>query len=142
MMKTGKTTCLAPFQTEPGRPHPLGATVDKEGVKFSVFSRDATAVELLLFNLKGFANEIYYHLVEHDRQYYMDYSGCGNTVNCNHPIVVTIALGIVGAVGGGFIGAQLGFGDISGFNIRSMLLTVGGGALVLFVYGLVTKARA
>jgi glycogen operon protein len=39
------------------------------------------------FNFKGFANEIYYHLVEHDRQYYMDYTGCGNTVNCNHPIV-------------------------------------------------------
>src|SRR5215471_2424976 len=39
------------------------------------------------FNFKGFANEIYYHLVEKDRQYYMDYSGCGNTVNCNHPIV-------------------------------------------------------
>jgi glycogen operon protein len=39
------------------------------------------------FNFKGFANEIYYHLVEHDRQYYMDYSGCGNTINCNHPIV-------------------------------------------------------
>jgi len=38
-------------------------------------------------SLKGFANEIYYHLVEKDRQYYMDYSGCGNTVNCNHPIV-------------------------------------------------------
>jgi glycogen operon protein len=39
------------------------------------------------FNFKGFANEVYYHLVERDRQYYMDYSGCGNTVNCNHPIV-------------------------------------------------------
>jgi glycogen operon protein len=39
------------------------------------------------FNFKGFANEIYYHLVDKDRQYYMDYSGCGNTVNCNHPIV-------------------------------------------------------
>jgi glycogen operon protein len=38
-------------------------------------------------NFKGFANEIYYHLVEQDRQYYMDYSGCGNTLNCNHPIV-------------------------------------------------------
>jgi glycogen operon protein len=38
-------------------------------------------------NLKGFGNEIYYHLVEKDRQYYMDYSGCGNTLNCNHPIV-------------------------------------------------------
>jgi glycogen operon protein len=39
------------------------------------------------FNFKGFGNEIYYHLVQSDRQYYMDYSGCGNTVNCNHPVV-------------------------------------------------------
>jgi glycogen operon protein len=39
------------------------------------------------FNFKGFGNEIYYHLVEQDRQYYMDYSGCGNTLNCNHPIL-------------------------------------------------------
>src|SRR6516165_10527731 len=38
-------------------------------------------------NFKGFGNEIYYHLVQQDRQYYMDYSGCGNTLNCNHPIV-------------------------------------------------------
>src|SRR6516165_3687406 len=45
-----KTTSLAPFQTEAGRAHPLGATVDEEGVNFSVFSRNATAVELLLFD--------------------------------------------------------------------------------------------
>jgi len=38
-------------------------------------------------NFKGFGNEIYYHLVEQDRVYYKDYSGCGNTLNCNHPIV-------------------------------------------------------
>ncbi len=38
-------------------------------------------------NFKGLGNSIYYHLVPYDRQYYMDYSGCGNTVNCNHPIV-------------------------------------------------------
>jgi uncharacterized membrane protein YeaQ/YmgE (transglycosylase-associated protein family) len=57
-------------------------------------------------------------------------------------IIVTIVLGIVGAVIGGFIGAQLGFGDISGFDLRSMLLAVGGGVLVLFIYGLVTKAHA
>ena len=44
-----QTTPQAPFPTEPGRPHPLGATVDKEGVNFSVFSRNATTVELLLF---------------------------------------------------------------------------------------------
>lgn len=35
---------------------------------------------------KGFDNSIYYHLVSNDKQYYMDYSGCGNTVKCNHPI--------------------------------------------------------
>jgi uncharacterized membrane protein YeaQ/YmgE (transglycosylase-associated protein family) len=57
-------------------------------------------------------------------------------------IIVTIALGIVGAVVGGFIGAQLGLGDISGFDLRSMVLAVGGGILVLFIYGLVTKGRA
>jgi glycogen operon protein len=39
------------------------------------------------FNFKGFGNEIYYHLVEQDREYYKDYSGCGNTLNCNHPLV-------------------------------------------------------
>lgn len=36
---------------------------------------------------KGFDNSIYYHLSPRNRQYYLDYSGCGNTVNCNHPIV-------------------------------------------------------
>jgi glycogen operon protein len=36
---------------------------------------------------KGIDNKVYYHLVENDKQYYMDYTGCGNTVNCNHPIV-------------------------------------------------------
>jgi uncharacterized membrane protein YeaQ/YmgE (transglycosylase-associated protein family) len=55
---------------------------------------------------------------------------------------VTIVLGILGAVVGGFIGAQLGFGDISGFDIRSMLLAVGGGILVLFLYGLLARGRA
>jgi uncharacterized membrane protein YeaQ/YmgE (transglycosylase-associated protein family) len=57
-------------------------------------------------------------------------------------IILTIVLGIIGAVVGGFIGTLLGFGDISGFNLYSMLLAVGGGVLVLFVFGLLTKARA
>jgi glycogen operon protein len=37
-------------------------------------------------NFKGFANGVYYMLSPKDRQYYMDYTGCGNTVNGNHPI--------------------------------------------------------
>jgi uncharacterized membrane protein YeaQ/YmgE (transglycosylase-associated protein family) len=57
-------------------------------------------------------------------------------------IIVTILLGIVGAVVGGFIGTQLGFGDVSGFDLGSVLLAVGGGVLVLFIYGLLTKGRA
>lgn len=38
-------------------------------------------------SFRGIDNSIYYHLVAFDRQYYMDYSGCGNTVNCNYPMV-------------------------------------------------------
>jgi isoamylase len=38
-------------------------------------------------NFKGLANEICYHLDAADRRRYRDYTGCGNTVNCNHPLV-------------------------------------------------------
>src|SRR3954468_6505536 len=37
------------FSTSPGHPQPLGATVNDEGVNFSLFSQNATGVELLLF---------------------------------------------------------------------------------------------
>jgi len=49
-------------------------------------------------------------------------------------IIITILLGIGGAVVGGFIGTQLGFGDISGLDLRSLAIAVGGGVLLLFVY--------
>jgi glycogen operon protein len=39
-----------------------------------------------VINFKGFDNSIYYYLVNNDKQYYYDYTGCGNTFNCNHPI--------------------------------------------------------
>ena len=37
----------------PGKPYPLGATWDGEGVNFSVFSEHAEKVELCLFDLRG-----------------------------------------------------------------------------------------
>ncbi|HZT51639.1 MAG TPA: glycogen debranching protein GlgX [Stellaceae bacterium] len=37
----------------PGRPHPLGATWDGEGVNFALFSENADAVELCLFDASG-----------------------------------------------------------------------------------------
>jgi isoamylase len=39
------------------------------------------------FCFRGIDNRSYYFLVPSARQYYMDYSGCGNTFNCNHPVV-------------------------------------------------------
>ncbi len=39
-----------------------------------------------VFSFKGLDNRSYYFLVPGDPQYYMDFSGCGNTFNCNHPI--------------------------------------------------------
>jgi uncharacterized membrane protein YeaQ/YmgE (transglycosylase-associated protein family) len=53
-------------------------------------------------------------------------------------LIITIIIGILGAVVGGFIGTQLGWGDISGFDMRSMGLAIGGGLVVLLGYRLVT----
>jgi glycogen operon protein len=39
-----------------------------------------------MINFSGLDNSVYYYTWPQDRQYYVDYSGCGNTVNCNHPI--------------------------------------------------------
>ena len=41
----------------PGRPYPLGATWDGAGVNFSLFTENATKVELCLFNEPGDAKE-------------------------------------------------------------------------------------
>ena len=57
-------------------------------------------------------------------------------------ILLTIVLGVVGAIVGGFLGTYVfGFGDISGFDLRSIAIAVGGALLVLFVYGFVARGR-
>ncbi len=48
--------------------------------------------------------------------------------------IITILLGIGGAVLGGWIGTALGWGDITGFNGRSFLLAIGGSLLLLFLF--------
>jgi uncharacterized membrane protein YeaQ/YmgE (transglycosylase-associated protein family) len=53
--------------------------------------------------------------------------------------VVSIILGIVGAVVGGWIGTMLGFGAVTGFDLRSLLVGIGGALVVLFVYRAVTR---
>jgi glycogen operon protein len=44
------------------------------------------------FCFRGIGNRSYYFLVPTERKYYMDYSGCGNTFNCNHPVVAKLIL--------------------------------------------------
>ncbi len=57
-------------------------------------------------------------------------------------VIVTTVLGIAGALVGGFIGTRLGFGDISGFDLRSLAIAVGGAFLLLFVYRVLKGRRA
>jgi uncharacterized membrane protein YeaQ/YmgE (transglycosylase-associated protein family) len=52
---------------------------------------------------------------------------------------VTVIIGIVGAIVGGFIGTQLGFGGVSGFDFRSFLVAIVGAMLLLFGYRLVKR---
>lgn len=51
-------------------------------------------------------------------------------------LIATILLGIIGAVVGGFIGTQMGWGQVHGFDLRSLGLAILGGVLVLFLVGL------
>ena len=39
------------------------------------------------FSFRGFENSVYYILPPGEKQYYMNFSGCGNTMNANHPVV-------------------------------------------------------
>jgi uncharacterized membrane protein YeaQ/YmgE (transglycosylase-associated protein family) len=54
--------------------------------------------------------------------------------------LVTIVLGIVGALLGGFIGSVVfGVGINGFFDLSTWLLAIGGAILVLLIYGLVTR---
>ena len=48
--------------------------------------------------------------------------------------IVTIVLGVIGAVVGGWISAFFGFGKVDGFNFGSFVVAVIGALVVLFIY--------
>ncbi len=54
-------------------------------------------------------------------------------------IIVTILLGIAGAMVGGMLGTQFGIGGLNGFDIRSLMLAIGGAMVLLFAYRLVAN---
>jgi glycogen operon protein len=46
-----------------------------------------------MINFKGLGNATAYHLDPNDRRVYRDYTGCGNTLNCNHPLMAAFIVG-------------------------------------------------
>ena len=54
-------------------------------------------------------------------------------------IIVTILIGMAGAFVGGFLGTLLGLGAITGFNLGSLVLAVGGAVLLLVLYRFIKR---
>ena len=54
-------------------------------------------------------------------------------------IIITILLGIAGAIGGGFISSAIGFGKVTGFDLRSLIIAVAGSLVLLIIYRAVKK---
>jgi uncharacterized membrane protein YeaQ/YmgE (transglycosylase-associated protein family) len=58
-------------------------------------------------------------------------------------LILTIILGIVGALLGGYIGTHFGYGSVTGFDLHSVFIAVGGALILLLGYRLVaTRATA
>lgn len=56
-------------------------------------------------------------------------------------LIVTILLGIAGALVGGYLGSHLfGIGDLTGFDLRSLAIAVGGAVVLLLAYRLIRRA--
>jgi uncharacterized membrane protein YeaQ/YmgE (transglycosylase-associated protein family) len=56
-------------------------------------------------------------------------------------IIVTIIIGIVGALVGGFVMNLLGFGDVTGINLYSIFVATPGAIILLAIYRAVVGGR-
>lgn len=54
-------------------------------------------------------------------------------------LIATVLIGIAGAMIGGWAGTRLGFGPVTGFDLVSLALAIGGAIILLIVYRLVRK---
>lgn len=55
--------------------------------------------------------------------------------------IVTMIIGIVGAVVGGYIATLLGWGRVDGFNLYSILIATAGAVIALAIWAAVTGNR-
>jgi glycogen operon protein len=57
-----------------------------------VFNHTAEGSEMgPTISFRGLENSIYY-ILDENKRYYRNYSGCGNTINCNHPVLRSFIL--------------------------------------------------
>jgi len=75
---------VAEFKTMVRALHAAGIEVILDVVFNHTAEGDANGPTL---SYRGLDNSIYYLLDPEDRGRYLNYSGCGNTVNCSHPVV-------------------------------------------------------
>jgi uncharacterized membrane protein YeaQ/YmgE (transglycosylase-associated protein family) len=64
-------------------------------------------------------------------------TGRNNRMGC----LANIAVGLVGALIGGWLGTQLGMGSVSGFNLGSLALAVLGAVIFLLIIGFFQRGR-
>ncbi len=53
--------------------------------------------------------------------------------------LMTIVIGIAGALVGGFLGKYIGLGTVQSFDIGGILIATGGAIVLLVIYGLLAK---
>ena len=49
-------------------------------------------------------------------------------------LIMDVVLGVVGALVGGYISSRLGYGDVSGLNLYSIVIAIIGAVVVLLIY--------
>lgn len=54
--------------------------------------------------------------------------------------ILTVLLGVIGALVGGWMGTVMGFGTLSGFDLRSLGIAIVGALVVLFLFGMMRRA--
>ena len=54
-------------------------------------------------------------------------------------LIATVLIGIAGAMIGGWAGTRLGYGAVTGFDVRSLSLSVGGAIVLLILYRIVRR---
>lgn len=56
-------------------------------------------------------------------------------------LVITVLLGIGGALLGGFVSSAMGYGDVTGFNLQSLVIATLGALVVVFLFRALTSGR-